>query len=178
MGKLDSSRMSNATKLNKVDDAHVALEGDLEEIFGIPDNTDIDPAIWSRVNPDGTIEGVQRFYMAAASSTAEECIGLEFDDGTKKKRIVFKDSGFFIFEWNTTDETWDLVTDMEVPGSGKLTGLSDVDIEESELTTSVGYLVQVKDDDEFDLVEAASSSGVTTFRISSLLRFAVFIAFT
>ena len=114
MGKLDTSRMSNATKLRKVDDAHVALEGDLEEIFGIPDNTEITTPIFEEVFPNGTIKRVTRLYMAAASSTAAECIGLQFEDGDEKKRMIFVDSEIKIYEWDDPD--WTLVASMEQPG--------------------------------------------------------------
>ena len=160
MGKIDTSRMSNATKLNKVDDAHVALEGDLGEIFGIPDNTEIDPPIFENVYEDGTIGGVTRLFQAAASSTASECIGIQFEDDTAKKRMIFVDSALQIFEWNEDDETWDLVANVEQPGSGLLSELTDIDTDAQE----AGWLLAVNGtNDGYIFVEPASASGVDTF---------------
>jgi len=158
MGKLDASRMSNATKLNKVDDAHVALEGDLEEIFGIPDNTDIDPAIFEEVFPDGSIKGVVRLYMGAASSTAAECIGFQFEDGDEKKRLIFVDSVIQIYEWD--DPNWTLVANMEQPGSGLLMNCTDLDT----AGIAAGDIVVVNaTEDGFELTAPASADGVVDF---------------
>ena len=160
MGKLDSSRMSNATKLRKVDDAHVALEGDLEEIFGIPDNTEIDPAILAEVFPDGSIGGVVRLYMDAASSTASECIGFQFEDGDEIKRLILHGSVIKIYEWNSTDEQWDLVANMEQPGSGLLMNCTDLDVD----PIAAGDVIVVNAGaDGFELAAPASADGVVNF---------------
>jgi hypothetical protein len=162
MGKLDISRMQNATRLNKVDDAHVALEGDLEEIFAIPDNTDIDPPIFEGVNEKGKISGVVRLYQASASSTPANCIGFQFEDGTEIKRLVFVESKLRLFKWE--DPNWTEISNLESPGSGKIVDLTDVDIEDDEMAEKIGYLLHVNDEgNAFELVEGASGDGINTF---------------
>ena len=71
MAKLDTGRMANSTMLNKTDDAHVALEADLETILGVPDNTIITTPIFGEtldgsdpVNEDGSIKGVMKMVMS------------------------------------------------------------------------------------------------------------------
>jgi len=170
MAKLDTNRMANSTKLNKVDDAHVDLEGDLEEILGVPDNTVITSPIFGAalsglfpVNADGTISGVMKLLMSSASSVATECVGFEFSDGTATKRLIFSDSGLKI--WEYVDNAWSQVADIEVPGSGSglLKNLADC----ADITTLVGQagkLVAVNvGEDSFTLVEPASASGIMTF---------------
>lgn len=134
MGKLDTSRMTNATKVGRVDNAHGELENDLGEILGVPDNTIITNPIFgvttdgSRpVNADGTITGVQRFVMPSASADPGSCVGFEFADGTETKRLIFVNSGLKIYREG--DSSWELVADIENPGSGSglLANLADVD---------------------------------------------------
>lgn len=162
MGKLDINRMQNATRLNKVDDAHVEMEGDLEEIFAIPDNTDIDPSIFESVDSEGKISGVVRLYQASASSTPANCIGFQFEDGTKTKRLILVDSTLKLYEWD--DPTWDEVSNLEAPGSGKIIDLTDVDVTTAQMAAGIGKLLQVNAlGDAFELVAGASGSGINTF---------------
>lgn len=137
MGKLDSSRMTNATKVGRVDDVHNECEADLGEIFGIPDDTRITNPIFGitddgslPVNDDGTLKGTMRLVMSGVESDPAQAIGFEFDDGTEKKRLVYVDSGLKIYHWNTSTLSWDQISDLENPasGAGLLSSLSDVDV--------------------------------------------------
>ena len=168
MGKLDTSRMSNATRIGRVDNSHNELENDLGEIFGIPDNTVISTPIFGTtidgskpVNADGSIRGIQRLIMDSASSDVDTSVGIEFYDGTERKRIAFVNSGLKIFREGSAD--WEQVSDLEDPasGSGLLAELSDVDptlvMAANKVlgTNSLGTL--------FELQDPASGVGVNRF---------------
>jgi hypothetical protein len=166
MGKLDKTRMTDATKVSKVDDVHNATEQDAGEIFGIPDNTQITSPIFGEtpsggksVQPDGSIRGNPLFKMSAPTSDPASAIGFEFKDGTKTKRLVMTDSQLVI--WNWTGTTWEKVTDVENPG-GTFLALSDVS--DTAYTGKAGYLVKVNSGATgIELVAPTAGSGVTTF---------------
>lgn len=165
MAKLDVNRMTNSTKLRRVDDAHVELEGDLESIFGIPDNTPITEAIFGQapdgglpVNEDGSISGVIRFIMASDVSTAANSVAIEFKDSEEQKRIVFVDSGLKIYKAGAAD--WELVADLEQPGTGQLQSLADVD----DTNFGANKVLAVNGAGTgFIFVDPASASGITKF---------------
>ena len=168
MGKLDVARMSNSTKLGRVDNAHVALEADLEEILGVPDNTIITIPILGQtsdgeppVQPDGSLRGIMRFYENGVISTVAGASGFEWTDGTVTKRVVLVDSVLNIYELDGT--TWSKVASLETAATGKLTGLSDVD---PSMTLVAGKVLSVNaggGTPYFELIDPASGTGVSRF---------------
>ena len=171
MGKLDINRMANSTKLKKVDDVHVDLEGDLEDIFGIPDNTEITTYVFGRnpdgadakpIQADGSIRGVPVLRAAAPTSSAGDALGFEFDDGTTRKKISFVQGILKIYEWDGS--TWNSVANIEEPGSGLLTSLTDVDITVPLTAADVGWLVGVNaTNDAFELIDPSVVAGAATY---------------
>ena len=165
MAKLDVNRMTNSTKLRRVDDAHVELEGDLEAILGIPDNTPIGNPIFGTkpdgslpVNEDGTLSGVMKFTMANDVSTAADSVAIQFSDDEETKRIVFVDSGFKIYKSGAA--TWELVADLENPGTGQLQNLADVD----DTNFAANKVLAVNSlGTKIEFVDPASSSGISNF---------------
>ena len=174
MAKLDSGRMSDATRVKQVDDAHRQFETDLEAIFGIPDNTDIaNPILGSNpetpgappVNSDGSITGVPIFRAAAPLSGGANGIGFEFDDGTTRKRLVLEGTSIKIFVFDDDTDTWTQVTDLDNPGSGSglFTALSDVNLDPLSVADAGKILKVNEDGDGFELVAPGEVDGVTEF---------------
>ena len=163
MAKLSSGRMSNATRLGKVDDAHNELETDLEAIFGIPDETSISNSVFGgTVNSEGSITGVPVMKSDGQQSDPEDAVGFEFDDGSERKRLVLVNSSLEIHRWDSTSGAWELIANIESPGSGRLQDLSDVDIVSADMVA--GRVLQVNNTaDKFELVEAASVGGISSF---------------
>ena len=169
MAKLTISRMSDATQIKQVDNAHAALEEALEAIFGIPDDVDITSPIFGTspgggksVQSDGSIRGVMRFVSDGVESDAGDAAGIEFDDGSVRKKIAIVSSKVTLHEYDESTATWEQISDLENPGagSGKLVDLSDVDITDDPLPdnkilkTSGGVFV---------LDDPASAEGITSF---------------
>lgn len=133
MAKLDSGRMSNATKLRAVDNAHNQLELDLEGILGIPDGQNITGSIFG-LNPDddvpvradGSIRGILKLLTAATVYDPEDGIGFQFEDDTETKRLTLIEGRLRIHRLNGA--VWDLVSELDVSGSVAFQGLLDVDI--------------------------------------------------
>lgn len=174
MAKLDGGRMSDATKVKQCDDVHRQFETDLEDIFGIPDNTDIANPVFGEnpevsgsapVNSDGSITGVPIFKLSSPAASAAGGVGFEFDDGTKKKRIVFVESELRVYE--EVDGAWTQVANLENPtgGSGLLTSLSDMYVNDPLDSGDAGKVLRVRTSSpyEFELVSPAQVGGVTEF---------------
>lgn len=168
MGKLDINRMSNSTLVNRVDDQHVDLEGDLEDILGIPDNTEITNYVFGTnpdggypVQADGTIKGVPVLKSAAVVADPANAVGFMFDDGTVKKLLAYVDSELKIYEDDDyPNEDWVLVGSVEIPGAGLLMNCTDLD------TTGidVGYIITVNaTEDGFELTAPSAGTGITEF---------------
>jgi len=173
MAKLDQNRMADSTKVNRTDDQHVQLEADLEDIFGIPDDTPITNYIFGSnpenpdgkpVQPDGSIRGVPVLKSASVESDPADAVGLKFDDGTVAKLLVFVNSGLKIYnDDDYPNEDWSLVANIESPGSGKLTGLTDY-TGPADISSSIGKLLKVDSSGTgFDLQDPSAGVGVTTF---------------
>jgi hypothetical protein len=168
MGKLDINRMSDSTKLSRVDNAHVALEADLEEILGIPDNTPITNPIFGvspdsqpPVGSDGAIRAIMQFYESGVVGDPNDASGFEWVDGTETKRLIMINSGLKIYRLQ--GQTWSPVTDLEntVQGSGYLANLSDVD---PSLAPTAGQLLAWDNGNSWwEAVDPASASGKTRF---------------
>jgi hypothetical protein len=168
VGKLDTNRMANSTKLSRVDDAHVALENDLGEIFGIPDNTEIAAPVFGvnpdggvPVQPDGSIRGVPKFIAAVPAAAPGNALGFQFEDGTKTKKIAYVESELRIYEQDSAG-VWTQIANLEVPGSGsgKLQNLSDVD----DTGIAAGKVLAVAaGGTSFELVDPAAGSGKSRF---------------
>lgn len=168
MAKLDIGRMLDATKVKQVDDQHNQLEEDLEFIFGIEDNVEIEKPIFgempspnqSSVNADGSIAGTMILKSDGVQSTVDDAVGFEYDDGTVRKKIAYVNSQLVIYEWDAADAEWDQVASLEQPGTGRLQDCTDVEID----TMASGKLLQVNDDgDAFELVDPASVDGINSF---------------
>jgi hypothetical protein len=161
--------MSNATKVNRVDNVHNKAEQDLGEILGVPDGTQITnpilgvgPGSTPSVQSDGSIRGCPVLKMSSATSNPANAIGFEFKDGTATKRLVMTDSGLKI--WNWTGTTWAQVANLENPGSGAGTFLSLSDVTDEDYTGKAGYLVKVNAGaTALELVAPTAGTGVTTF---------------
>lgn len=175
MAKLDSGRMSDATRVKQVDDQHRQFETDLEEIFGIPDNTDITKPIFGSnprtpgnppVNKDGSITGIPVFKLNSPAGTAAGGVGFEFDDGTERKRLVYVNSKLGIYKYDSTNDSWTAVANIEEPGSGSgyLTSLLDVDLDPIDEDVA-GFILKVTDTPpyKFELVEKTVIGGTTEF---------------
>lgn len=173
MAKFDTSRMGDSTIVKRVDDQHNAVEEAVEEVFGIPDNTEITAYIFGAnpeepegypIQPDGSIRGVPVLKSAGVQSDPASAVGFKFDDGTAKKLLVFVDSTLMLYEDTAyPDETWSEVMNLESPGSGQLVNLSDY-TETAALADRIGYLLKVNaTGDGFDLQAASGGAGVTTF---------------
>jgi hypothetical protein len=168
MAKLDINRMSNSTKLSRVDNAHVDLEADLETILGVPDNTPITIPVLGKtvdgsppVQTDGSLKGVMRFYEGSVTSDVNAAAGFEFTDQTVTKRLVLVSSGLKIYKLDGT--TWTPVADLENPGSGSglLSALADVD---PSLAPNAGDLLAWDNvNGWWEAVAPASGSGRTRF---------------
>lgn len=168
MAKLDVNRMADSTKLSRVDNAHVALEADLETILGVPDNTVITSPIFgvtpdgsAPVQSDGSLKGVMRFYESGVISDASDASGFEFTDGNKTKRLVMVSSGLKIYE--LVGSAWTVVADLEHPGSGSGTFAALADVDPS-MSPNDGDLIEwVAASSHWSSVAPASGSGKTRF---------------
>lgn len=175
MAKLDINRLGNQSKVNRVDNLHNQLEEAIEEIFGIPDNTEITSYVFG-VNPedqgkpiqtDGSIRGVPVLKSSGPQATPSTAVGFKFDDGTTKKLLAFVDNGTesVLLVYKDDDypnEDWDQVASVEVPGSGKLTQLTDWEGPTTLTGTHNGKLVKCTGTG-FDLQDPAAGAGVTEF---------------
>ena len=157
MAKLDVGRMSDATKVKQVDNQHAALELALEDIFGIPDGTEIKPSIFGSVNSDGSIGGSPRLTSNGQQSDVDAAVGFEFNDGEKRKKIAYINSVLTIQEY--VDGAWTQIASLEQPGTGTLQACTDVEIP----TMEANKLLQVNGDgDKFELVDPASVDGISS----------------
>lgn len=175
MAKLDINRMGDSTRVNRVDDQHNTMEGDLEEIFGIPDNVEITAHIFGKnpqggkpIQQDGSIRGVPVLKSGGVQSSASTAVGFKFDDGSNKKLLVFVDSELKIYKDDDyPNESWVISANIERPGAGLLTSLADY-IGSNPLTVAdVNKLLKVASDGgggyAFDLVDPQAGTGITTF---------------
>lgn len=171
MAKLDQNRLQDSTSVNKVDDQHNKTEEDIEEIFGIPDNTPITAYIFGQnpqnpgakpVQPDGSIRGVPILKSAGVQADPSTAVGFKFDDGAVKKLLVFVSSELKIYkDSDYPNENWELVASVETPGTGKLTTLSDWEGPD-DISGETGKLVKCTGTG-FDLQDPSAGTGVTTF---------------
>ncbi|MCK5481323.1 MAG: hypothetical protein KAJ06_09255 [Gammaproteobacteria bacterium] len=144
MAKLDILRMINQTKVKAVDNVSNQFEEDLADILGVPDGQTISAAFFGEnleedtpgdtskpVQVDGSIKGLIKFLLAAATADPADSVGLEFVLGDVSKRLCFVDSSIRIYE--ASGSGWVLQTDLEIPGSMTLQGLYNTN-----MTLSIG----------------------------------------
>ena len=149
--------MSDATKVKQVDNQHAALELALEDIFGIPDGTEIAPSIFGSVNSDGSIGGTPRLKTAGQTSDVDLAAGFEFNDGTKRKKIAYINSVLTIQEY--IDGAWVQIASLEQAGTGTLQACTDTEIP----TLTSGQFLQVNAGGlKFELVAPASVTGISS----------------
>jgi len=173
MAKFDTSRMGDSTVVGRVDNQHNAMEEAVEDVFGIPDNTEITAYIFGEnpeatgdrpIQPDGSIRGVPVLKSSGAQSDPASAVGFKWDDGVAKKLLVFVDSLLQLYEDDDyPNESWSLVMNLEEPGSGQLVNLTDY-TETAALADRIGYLLKVNAaGNGFDLQAPSGGTGVTTF---------------
>jgi hypothetical protein len=89
-------------------------------------------------------------------------VGFKFDDGTVAKLLVFVDSELQVFKDDDyPNEDWVKVSSVEVPGTGKLTALTDYN-GVTDLSAQSGKLLKC-DGNGWDLADPTAGVGVTTF---------------
>lgn len=140
MGKLQSARATDATKIGSTDDNVRNLESDLSEIIGVEHDLEIVNPIFAsasdanaaaadsstgQVNSDGSITGVLRMLSDNAAAYAAAGIEFQSTDGTRWK-ICATTTDLLLYTYNTVTAAWDEVYSFST-GISSFLNLTDVD---------------------------------------------------
>lgn len=139
--------------------AHEDVEKAMSGIFGIPLGLNITTGIFDNpdtlagVNSDGKIS-MMRFKSDSIATDGEVASGLEFYDGTERKRLVLVGSELQVWK-QLADLSWELVFNFEEVIEGTLSGKTDA-----------GQKVQDKDP-KLDVLAVASDENREYFTLVS-----------
>lgn len=133
-----SSRLSDATYIDQVDDGVQGLEEDYSEIFGVPLNTSIASPIFryynsatlGAVQSDGSVDGEIFFKTASASGPSGSPGPVWHNVATAGKwKLCPLGANFALYKYDFVDEQWDFVLNVNENASGVtlLRDLTDVD---------------------------------------------------
>lgn len=131
MAQLKSSRTSDSTYIGQTDDWDAELEADIAEILGVGIDHTISSPIFAaqtnvdggssgsgtgQVNTDGTISGILQFLSTSTSKSLAAGVEFETTSGNRYK-IAGTADNLEIMEWNSSTETWDLITNLNEVGT-------------------------------------------------------------